>query len=399
MVTEAAPSLNAAAGDAGRGYVGRIPVRNLWLLMLYASDLFRMRGRDDLDCEDNPDELPDLVAEILAHAVEKRQRRQLSLGYRRRNAVITRVRGRIDVLTTARRQLLSRGRVACRFDELTIDTPRNRFVRAALEKISRLATQGEAAHRCRKLAYVFKTMGVGGIPPSPAEMRSDHFGRHDADDRFMVAAALLAFELALPTELPGAYVLPLPDREERWVRLLFERAVGGFYDVTLSRQGWRVSTGKRFDWQIERRTSNVDSILPTMKTDVILEHSASNRRIVIDTKFTSILTRGWYRDETLRSGYLFQIYAYLRSQAGRGDPIADRAEGLLLHPSVDGNVDETAVIQGHPIRFATVDLAASSATIRQQLLNVVKPSSSIQDTPASEAHWEGDSSNVVPVGQ
>ena len=123
-----------------------------------------------------------------------------------------------------------------------------------------------------------------------------------------------------------------------------------------------------------------------MKTDVILEHGASNRRIVIDTKFTSILTSGWYRDETLRSGYLFQIYTYLRSQAGRGDPIADRAEGLLLHPSVGGNVDETAVIQGHPIRFATVDLAASSATIRQQLLNIVKPSPGIQDTPASEAH-------------
>ena len=387
MVTEAASSLNTTAGEAGRGYVGRIPVRNLWLLMLYASDLFRMRGRDDLAYEDNPEELPDLVAEILAHSVERRQRRQLSLGYRRRNAVINRVRGRIDVLTTARRQLLSRGQVACRFDELTIDTPRNRFVRAALEKIARLATEGEIAHRCRRLAYAFKTMGVAGMPPSPAEMRTDHFGRHDADDRFMVAAALLAFELALPTELPGAYVLPLPDREERWVRLLFERAVGGFYDVTLSQQGWRVSTGRRFDWHIERRTSKkVNDILPTMKTDVILEHSASNRRIVIDTKFTSILTRGWYRDETLRSGYLFQIYAYLRSQAGRGDPIADRAEGLLLHPSVGGNVDETAVIQGHPIRFATVDLAASSATIRQQLLNVVKLSPGIQGVPVSKAH-------------
>ena len=383
MVTKAAPSPNAASGDAGRGYVGRIPVRNLWLLMLYASDLFRMRGQDDLAYEDDPDELPDLVAEILAHAVEKRQRRQLSLGYRRRHAVVARVRGRIDVLETERRQLLSRGRVACRFDELTIDTPRNRFVRAALEKIARLATQGDAVHRCRKLAHEFRTMGVGGLPPSPTEMRSEHFGRHDAGDRFMVAAAQLAFDLALPTELSGTDVLPLPDREERWVRRLFERAVGGFYEITLNRQGWQVRTGEWLYWQIEHRTANVDNILPKMKTDVILEHGASNRRIVIDTKFTSILTRGWYREETLRSGHLFQIYAYLRSQAGRGHPIADRAEGLLLHPSVAGNVDETVVIQGHPIRFATVDLAASSATIRRQLLSVVKPSPGIQDTPAS----------------
>ena len=352
--------------------------------MLYASDFVHLPREDDLAREDAPDELPNLVAEILAHAVEKRQRRQLSLGYRRRHAVISRVRGRIDILTTMRRQLLSRGRVACRFDELTIDTPRNRFVRAALEKIARLATEATIAHRCRRLAYAFKTMGVAGIRPSPAEMRTDHVGRHDADDRSMAAAAQLALDLALPTEESGTSALPLPSREERWVRRLFERAVGGFYEVTLSRRGWRVSTGKWLDWKIERRTRNVDKILPKMQTDVVLEHSASNRRIVIDTKFTSILTSGRYREETLSSEYLFQIYAYLRSQAGRGDPAADRAEGLLLHPSVGEMADETAVIQGHPIRFATVDLTAPGLTIRQQLLKLVNRSPDIQDIPVRE---------------
>ena len=122
----------------GQGYVGRIPVRNLWLLMLYASDLFRSSGKDHVGLEDNPDDLPDLVAEILAHAVEQRQRRHLSLGYQTRKATLNRVRGRIDVLTTERHQLLARGLVACKFEELTIDTPRNRFVRAALEAISRI---------------------------------------------------------------------------------------------------------------------------------------------------------------------------------------------------------------------------------------------------------------------
>jgi len=33
-----------AIGTISDGYIGRIPVRNLWLLMLYASDLFRSRG-------------------------------------------------------------------------------------------------------------------------------------------------------------------------------------------------------------------------------------------------------------------------------------------------------------------------------------------------------------------
>lgn len=355
------------------GHIGRIPVRNLWLLMLYASDLFRTRGIGKVGLEDSPDELPDLVAEILARAVEQRQRRHLGQGYRAREAVLNRVRGRIDVLKTERHQLLARGLVACRFDELTIDTPRNRFVRAALESICRIVHRQDVAHRCRSLAAGMKAQGVSGIAPSRAEMSVDRFGRNDADDRVMVAAAKLAFDLTLPTESLGLSLLSLPDREVTWVRRLFERAVGGFYNVVLSPQGWLVRCGGTLGWQIEQKTPGIDQILPTMRTDVVLDHAPSGRRIVIDTKFTSIVTAGWYREETLRSGYVYQIYAYLRSQVGRGDDLADSATGVLLHPSVGGMVDETVTIQGQRIRFATVDLAASSGEIRSQLLRLCEP--------------------------
>lgn len=355
------------------GYIGRIPVRNLWLLMLYASDLFRTDGIGKVGLEDSPDDLPDLVAEILAHAVEVRQRRRLSLGYCSRDAVLNRVRGRIDVLTTERHQLLDRGLVACRFDELTIDTPRNRFVRAALETISRIVRRKNVMHRCRSLASGMKAMGVSGDAPTRAQISTDHFGRNDADDRFMVSAAKLAFDLALPTETAGMNVLSLSDREATWVRRLFERAVGGFYGVVLSPQEWRVKCGGTLGWQIEQKTSGIDKILPTMRTDVVLDHVPSGRRIVIDTKFTSIVTSGWYREETLRSGYIYQIYAYLRSQVGRGDSLADCASGLLLHPAVGDAVDETVVIQGHSIRFATLDLTASAAEIRSHLLRLCEP--------------------------
>jgi len=355
------------------GFIGRIPVRNLWLLMLYASDLFRTGGIGKVGLEDSPDDLPDLVAEILAHAVEVRQRRRLSLGYRSRNAVLNRVRGRIDVLTTERHQLLDRGLVACRFEELTIDTPRNRFVRAALETISRIVRRKNVMHRCLSLASGMKTMGVSGDAPTRAQISTDHFGRNDADDRLMVAAAKLAFDLALPTETAGMSVLSLPEREATWVRKLFERAVGGFYGVVLNPQEWRVQCGGTLGWQIEQKTSGIDKILPTMRTDVVLDNVIAGRRIVIDTKFTSIVTTGWYREETLRSGYIYQIYAYLRSQVGRGDSLADCASGLLLHPAVGDAVDETVVIQGHSIRFATVDLTASPAEIRSQLLRLCEP--------------------------
>lgn len=83
--------------------VGRIPVRNLWLLMLYASDLYRALGKARTAIEDMPDDLPRMVGEILADAVDERLRRHLGLGYQYREQIVNRVRGRIDVLATERK--------------------------------------------------------------------------------------------------------------------------------------------------------------------------------------------------------------------------------------------------------------------------------------------------------
>jgi 5-methylcytosine-specific restriction enzyme subunit McrC len=115
----------------GDRLVGRIPVRNLWLLMLYASELTRFKGELNALVDADRDDLPDLVAQLLVKAVERRLGRNLTHGYRSRAKALTRVRGRIDILTTEAHQLLDRGEVFCRFHDLTIDTPRNRLVRAA----------------------------------------------------------------------------------------------------------------------------------------------------------------------------------------------------------------------------------------------------------------------------
>ena len=354
------------------GHIGRIPVRNLWLLMLYASDLFRQLDvSEDRSFEDNPDNLPDLVAEILAHEVERRLRRNLSYGYRYRHEVLGRVRGRIDLLQTEAHQLLQRGMVACRFDELTIDTPRNRYVRSALEMISRFVRRNDLAHRCRSLVGSLRRQGVVGERPGREETSVERYGRHDAVDRKMVDAARLAFEMAIPTEQTGSRHLPLPDREINWIRRLYEKGVAGFYDVVLSRRGWKVYTGTILRWSTKDSSPRLDQILPTMRTDIVLDHMDDNRRIVIDTKFNSVLSKGWYRNEGIRSGYMYQIYAYLRSQEESGNPLDLHAEGIFLHPSVGEKFNEWVEIQGHRIRVTTVDLSADAKTIRSQLLDAV----------------------------
>ncbi|MFN5193257.1 MAG: 5-methylcytosine-specific restriction endonuclease system specificity protein McrC [Cyanobacteriota bacterium] len=352
-----------------------IPIRNIWWLMLYASDLGRSTDPVQLAAEDLPEEIPDLAAEILARAVEQRQRRQLSTAFRQREAVLTRVRGRIDHLTTSRRQLLAKGQVACRFEELTIDSPRNRYVRAALETVARLVSQPALAHRCRGLAHGLRLQGVVGDAPSRQQITQERFGRHDAIDQLMLAAARLAMDLALPTEDAGPHAFLDPQRCVHWLRRLYEKAIGGFYRLHLNDAEWRVSTGRPLSWPLTDSTSGIAQVFPSMRTDIVIDRRDRPQRLVIDTKFTGIFSRGWYREQSLRAGTIYQLYAYLRSQEGRDDPAApwaDAAAGLLLHPAIDTEVDESVSIQGHRLRFATVDLTASHAELRARLLELVQ---------------------------
>ena len=192
----------------------------------------------------------------------------------------------------------------------------------------------------------------------------------------MMAAAELSFSLALPSEAAGRMYLASPDRDEMWARKLFEAAVGGFYDVVLSAEGWTTRTGSKYSWPVEHPTVGLRDLLPSMEMDIVLDrndpkHPNGERRIIIDTKFTSILTKGRFRNEALRSGYLYQIYSYLRSQEKEDDPLSRDATGMLLHPAVEDDVYEAGVIQGHEIRFVTVDLTATGRAIRERLLSVV----------------------------
>ena len=375
-ITEWLPSSDAEAADV---YIGKIPIRNIWLLLLYASELYQYLPRHRrVALEEAPDNIPDLVAEILTYAVERRLRRNLSFGYQRVNADLTRVRGSINFLRTECHQLLQRGKVASTYEELTVDTLRNRFVKAALLELSRAVNHRDNQKLVRKCRVASGRMARAGISDSPASMyrrRRQEFStsRINTEDREMLAAARLAFDLSLPTEDAGASRLAMPSYErESWA--LFEGAVRGFYAKNLGDKGWEVSRGSRTHWPVEPEQRTPRLILPSMQTDIVLKRPNPQHRIIVDTKFKSVMVRGRDGRETLRSGDIYQLYAYLRSQEKPCDQLSINSTGILLYPAIHAHVDDAAIIQGHEVRFATVDLTADSQSIRRRLLDVAMQS-------------------------
>lgn len=349
----------------------RIPVRSLWLLLIYASDLLaqmRTTEREALLAGTRDNDLIDAIAEVLVHEVEQRLRRQLTVDYRTRAEDLTRVRGRIDHLRTTTSRLMEQGRIACRFDELGVDSPRNRFIATTLLHAAPVVQRADLARRCKSAAFQMHRLGVSAVAPSRAAMSTDRLAHHDAADRRMLDAAHLLRDMAVPQHESGDRLMPRLLDDEGKYRKLFEAAVRGFFSHSLRSDGWRVSS-PHLHWTTP---GDVVAHLPIMRTDTVLKHATTGRRIVVETKFTDSLVD---RDgkTTVAAGYLYQLYAYLASQSGRGDDTLDESEGVLLFVKVERRevFDDEFRIQAHRIRFLSVDLSGEPADIRSRWLKCV----------------------------
>ncbi|WBP94038.1 hypothetical protein O6072_20250 [Mycolicibacterium neoaurum] len=342
-----------------------IPVRSLWFLLIYASDMLthlRTPEREKILAGDRDNDLIDAIAEVLVSEVEARLRRELTMQYRSRQADLTRVRGRIDHLRTTSRRLTDQGRIACRFEELSVDSPRNRFVASTLLSAAPALIRTDLAHRCRAAAFRMHRQGVTATSPSRVEMSRDQLGHHDTADRRMLDAAYLLRDMAIPTHAKGAVDLPLLGGNASAHRKLFESAVRGYLRHTLTGTDWVV--GARILKWTPPQTPHPE-FLPIMRTDISLENPFTQQRIVIETKFTDALVT---RDgkTTIKTDHLYQLYAYLSSQVGFGSAAADSAQGVLLFVKTpERDLFEAEVtIQDHRMRFISVDLATTPAQIR-----------------------------------
>lgn len=346
----------------------RIPVRNLWLLMLYASELFA----DDADIrqaglEDSPEDLLDLVAEVLVDAVEHRLHRPLSRRHLTHRDDLTRVRGSIDHLRTHERNLLARGRVACRYDDLSVDHLLNQVIVSALTAAERGCADPSLRERAVAARRTFSWSGVSHRAVSAVEAASLVLGRNDEAERRCVSAARLLLQMTLLTEGAGTERSITPRRDvARW-RLLYEAAVRGFFHAVLQ-EPWQVrASQEQHRWPLQSASDGMAQLMPTMETDVVLRRPGL--RIVVETKFTaptSVHTQ--FGTPAFKREHLFQLQTYLTTlDRVPGEEFA----GVLLYPQVDDPVDMNATVGKHTIRVKTVDLNGSNAKIRDELMSIV----------------------------
>ena len=346
-----------------------IPIQNIYYLLCYAWDKLQEGEIVAVSPEDCPT-TADLFARVLENGVTHLLKRGLDRDYLEEEEATSSLRGKFDVTSTIKRNLLLQNRVACVVDSLSYDVTHNQIIKATLRTL--LGCRDLDRHRRDRLLRLYRRFNeVNEVPLTSQIFDRVQLHRNNAWYGFLLQVCRLLYDNLLINEATGESRFRDFLRKEQQMRYLFEKFVLNFYRREQST--FQVKS-EIIDWQQVEATPEDLKYLPRMRTDISL--TSDTRKIVIDTKYYADCLQSYYEHQSIHSENLYQLFAYLKNlQIIHEQPI----EGVLLYPTVGTSLSLRYKIQGHSIQIVTIDLNADWQKIRHQLLGLV---TSIHPSPS-----------------
>lgn len=340
-----------------------IPIRNLYHLYCYAWNRFEEARAISTGAEDSPD-LPNLLARVLAEGTRSLLRRGLDRGYLPREEELATIRGSVELGPTLRLYARNARRVTCNYDELSHDLLHNQLLKTSLGRLANVATLDPGL--AQELLRLRERMpDVADVRLSAAAFARVQLHRNNARYDLLLKVCELALACMMPTTNGSAYAFRDVLRDEREMARVFEEFVRNFY--RLRQREFRVRP-YQLEWQAVPLETNGVGRLPAMRTDVYLE--SADRRIIMDTKYYADALQQYRGSRSFRSDNLYQLFAYLRNDAV-AEPTAPLAEGVLLYPETQHELDASYAVHGHRVRLATVDLSKPWSLVEERLLELL----------------------------
>jgi len=358
----------------------RVPVLNLWVLLLYAWDQPQCVGDlARLALTSGPDTPRTLLLHLLVRLAHQALGHGLPRQYVPRQEARRALRGRLMLSPTVAAGALARRSVVCAYSQFHEDTLPNQLIKATLRHAAHWL-QGQTsspvgtAEAATRLAALLRSMAhVSDVPLRRASFHRVVIHRNNRQIHALLTLCRLWAHGALPSESAGSHpFLRLLREEVRNTPRLFERFLANFYSHHVPSDRYRVLGAKTLHWG---ETPASDDF-PKMITDVSFHATHTGLpHVVLDAKYYAEVLVGRSFGDTLssqrvRSAHLYQLYAYLRTQEHL-TPAHRHAHGILLYPQVDTLVDIQTTLQGHPIHVVTLDLAQPWPVIHDRLLSLL----------------------------
>lgn len=281
------------------------------------------------------------------------------------------LRGRLDVVRQFTRHAVRPDRLACRFDELSEDTPLNRVLKAAVSRLARMTRSASNTRLLLELAARFEFTGDSSQPlEEPVQLDRTNTAFHDL---YRLARLFLEGEWqGTAAGRPAGFALLFPMND------LFEAFIGRSLQRALAPRRVHLQARGKYALKDEKN----GELLFALRPDAVVE--ADRGRVVLDTKWKELKQE---RDDFgIAPGDIYQMLTYGR---GYGAPRV-----ILLYPWHSDIGDDTGVVRRWTsagadrlrLDIATVDVG-SPIGVPDVLGKIVNDVS--DGTEKAAANWRG----------
>ncbi len=242
-------------------------------------------------------------------------------------AELSGVRGRIQVSASVRRMLPQHGRVACEYDELSVDTLPNRILLATIRRLIEAPGLDQKLHD--ELRALSRSLSmIRNVHVTKQLFRTVQLHGNNAFYKFLLNLCELILDASLSTEEQGQHRFRDFVRDPRRMAELFEAFVYNFYRRECHHFEVR---SERIYWTASSEDDPGLNFLPSMQTDIFLR--SLGRTIIMDTKFYPTAADTLLAIEVSESTLRYDRQTKMPLYARHGIPelwIID-AEGEALH--------------------------------------------------------------------
>lgn len=336
-------------------------IKNVYYMLSYAFSALNQGEFENIAKEDF-DNIHNLFAAILSMGISKQLKQGLHREYVNKTENLTTVRGKIDMPRAIGNLLARRRAVTCEYDELSENNPLNRVIKTAALLLIKCPDVEEKYAVALKREMMFFG-GIETVEPMKIHWQSVKCPRNNGACQMLIGICRLVLESMLPTTESGDYRLASFLKDLTMSRL-YEKFILEFYRKECSEL---VSAeASQIDWALDDGSDG--RMLPKMRSDITLTDKKTGGILIIDAKYYTREMQEYYDSQTIRSGHLYQIFAYVKNRAAATDCPSD-VSGLLLYAKSEDSepMDYEYTLSGNRIGARTLDLNREFEEIRSEL--------------------------------
>lgn len=338
-----------------------IRIQNIYYMLAYAFQVLNEQGYKNIATEEF-DNTADLCAAILAKGISTQIKRGIGKEYILQTEALSSLRGKLDISESLKTQTFLKRQMICAYDDFSVNSVMNRIIKSTVLLLLKSGISRSRKKELRKLMVFFEDVDAIDLYSVNWNMQ---YNRTNQTYRMLISICYLVFKGLLQTQSDGTVKL-MDFLDEQKMHRLYEKFILEYYRKEHPELNANAS---QIPWQLDDGRGDM---LPVMQTDIML--TKDEKILIIDAKYYAHTTQRQYDKNTLHSGNLYQIFAYVKNKEAELAEQPHRVAGMLLYARTDEEIypEHEYWMSGNQITVRTLNLDGDFNLIKGQLDGIVE---------------------------